>query len=88
MAFGSHEKMCEIEASVCTGFEPMAKEELEESFGVNATISRGRINAVIPVSDVKKVYISLIALMMMVVILLSLTKFILLSAFIHSMAIL
>ena len=46
---------CEIEASVNTGFEEVAKDEVAEKFGVIATTARGKINFSMPISDAKKV---------------------------------
>ncbi|XP_071082717.1 tRNA (guanine(6)-N(2))-methyltransferase THUMP3-like [Haliotis cracherodii] len=45
--------MCEIEATVATGFEQIAKEEVEEKFGIIARAARGKVMAKIPVKDVK-----------------------------------
>lgn len=47
--------MCEIEATVATGFEQIAKEEVEEKFGIIARAARGKVMAKIPVKDVKNV---------------------------------
>jgi len=47
--------LCEIEATVVSGFEPLAKEEVEEKFGATAWTSRGRVNMLIPIEDVQKV---------------------------------
>ena len=49
------EQLCEIEASVVTGFEIMAKEEIWEKFGIEATTDRGKANMFIKIKDVKKV---------------------------------
>ena len=46
---------CEIEATVVTGFELMAKEEIEEKLGITASTNRGCVNMVIPLKDVKQV---------------------------------
>ncbi|XP_067684651.1 tRNA (guanine(6)-N2)-methyltransferase THUMP3-like [Haliotis asinina] len=46
--------MCEIEATVATGFEQIAKEEVEEKFGITARAARGKVMAIVPVNDVKK----------------------------------
>jgi hypothetical protein len=46
---------CEMEATVCTGFEPMAVDEIEEKLGLTAAVSRGRVNVVLPVEDARKV---------------------------------
>ncbi|XP_046569139.1 LOW QUALITY PROTEIN: uncharacterized protein LOC124277485 [Haliotis rubra] len=46
--------MCEIEATVATGFEQIAKEEVEEKFGITARAARGKVMAIVPVKDVKK----------------------------------
>lgn len=47
--------VCEIEATVVSGFEPLAKEEVEEKFGATAWTSRGRVNMLIPIENVQKV---------------------------------
>ena len=46
---------CEIEATVNTGFEEMAREEVAEKFGIVSTMARGKINFFMPISDAKKV---------------------------------
>jgi hypothetical protein len=46
---------CEMEATVCTGFEPMAVDEIAEKLGLTATVSRGRVNVIMPVEDARKV---------------------------------
>lgn len=46
---------CEIEATVNTGFEEMAKDEVAEKFGVVSATSRGKINFFMPIGDAKKV---------------------------------
>ena len=51
----SKDLMCEIETSVCTGFEPMAQEEIQEMFGLDSIVSKGRVNVIMPMSAVKKV---------------------------------
>jgi len=49
--------LCELEVSVCTGFEMMAKEEIEEtiSSASNITVARGRVNMLVPIDHAKKV---------------------------------
>ena len=47
---------CEIEATVVTGFENVAKEEAEEKLNVPVDVKRGRIAFKIPTADVKKVF--------------------------------
>ena len=46
---------CEIEASVPTGFEDLAKDEVKEKFGVSSVSHRGKINFWIPTDKVKEV---------------------------------
>ena len=53
-------KYCEIEATVTTGFENIAKEEVEEKFGVEAAVEKGHITFTIPVSDVDQVCFGLV----------------------------
>ena len=50
----NHE-MCEILATVVTGFETLAKGEVEEKLNVKTTISRGHLTFEIAVSEVEKV---------------------------------
>ncbi|XP_052068135.1 tRNA (guanine(6)-N2)-methyltransferase THUMP3-like [Mytilus californianus] len=47
--------LCEIEATVTTGFEPTAMEEAVEKLNAEVTVSRGRIVLKVPISKVKKV---------------------------------
>lgn len=47
--------LCEIEATVTTGFEPTAMEEAVEKLNAEVTVSRGRIILKVPISKVKKV---------------------------------
>ena len=49
------EETCEIEATVVTGFEIQAKEEILEKFNVLAVSSRGKINFHLPISKCKNV---------------------------------
>jgi len=44
---------CELEVTVCTGFEITAKEEIEEkmSSASNVTSARGRVNMLVPIND-------------------------------------
>ena len=49
--------LCELEVTVCTGFEMTAKEEIEEKIGsaYNLTAARGRVNMLVPINDAKNV---------------------------------
>ncbi|XP_071134481.1 tRNA (guanine(6)-N(2))-methyltransferase THUMP3-like [Mytilus edulis] len=47
--------LCEIEATVTTGFEPTAMEEAVEKLNAEVSVSRGRIILKVPISKVKKV---------------------------------
>jgi len=49
--------LCELEVTVCTGFEMTAKEEIEEklSSAYNVTAARGRVNMLVPVDEAKNV---------------------------------
>jgi len=49
--------LCELEVTVCTGFEMTAKEEIEEkiSCASNLTAARGRVNMLVPINDAKNV---------------------------------
>lgn len=44
-----------IEATVVTGFESVAKEEVEERFGTDCVELRGRVKFLCPVEQVEKV---------------------------------
>ena len=48
-------ELCEIEASVNTGLEETAKNEVFEKFNITATSTMGRINFTMPIKDVKMV---------------------------------
>ncbi|KAK3102189.1 hypothetical protein FSP39_009469 [Pinctada imbricata] len=48
------ERLCEIEATVATGLEEIAKDEADEKLGVDSRISRGRILLQIPIKNVSK----------------------------------
>ena len=48
---------CSIEATVATGFEPVAKEEAEEKCGIVTKVSRGKININIPIEKAKQVLV-------------------------------
>jgi len=49
--------LCELEVTVCTGFEMAAKEEIEEkiSSASSVTAARGRVNMLVPINDAKNV---------------------------------
>ena len=47
--------ICEIEASVVTGFETVAAEEVFEKLGILAQPARGKIHFLVALRDVKKV---------------------------------
>ena len=49
--------LCELEVTVCTGFETTAKEEMEEKISTvsNATAARGRVNLLVPIDETKNV---------------------------------
>jgi len=49
--------LCELEVSVCTGFEMTAKEEIEEkiSCASDITVARGHVNMLVPINDAKNV---------------------------------
>jgi len=47
--------ICTIEASVVTGFEPMAQEEIKDVLGSEGTCHRGRVIFDLPVARVKEV---------------------------------
>jgi len=49
--------LCELEVTVCTGFEMTAKEEIEEKINSASSIAaaRGRVNMLIPIMDAKNV---------------------------------
>jgi hypothetical protein len=49
------DSLCEIEASVVTGFESVAAEEVVEKLGVVATPGRGKIHFHVTLRDVSKV---------------------------------
>jgi len=53
----SNGELCELEVTVCTGFETTAKEEIEETINsaCDVTASRGCVNMFIPLNDTKKV---------------------------------
>jgi len=56
--------LCELEVTVCTGFEITAKEEIEEtvSSASNVTAARGRVNMFVPIDCAKNVrYVCCIA---------------------------
>ena len=46
---------CNIEATVATGFELVAKEEAEQKCGSVTKVSRGNINIKVPVENAEKV---------------------------------
>jgi len=50
-------RLCELEVTVCTGFEMTAKEEIEETIRLasNITVARGRVNMFVPIDHAKKV---------------------------------
>ena len=48
-------KLCEIEATVATGFEELAQEEVQEKFGVTSRAKRGSINFEVPISRANQV---------------------------------
>ena len=47
--------VCLIEATVVTGFETMAQDELQEKFGIGSTSTRGSINFEFPIDRAKSV---------------------------------
>lgn len=47
--------LCEIEATVASGFEDVVKEDVEEKFQTPVDVKRGRVVFKIPQKDVKKV---------------------------------
>ena len=49
--------LCELEVTVCTGFEMAAKEEIEEklSSASKVTATRGRVNLLLPINDARNV---------------------------------
>ena len=47
--------LCEVEATVASGLEEVAKDEAEEKLGVSVTAQRGRIIFKIPIKNVKQV---------------------------------
>lgn len=47
--------LCEIEATVASGFEDVVKEDVEEKFKIPVDVKRGRVVFKIPQKDVKKV---------------------------------
>lgn len=47
--------ICEIEATVTTGFEPIAMEEAVEKLNAEVNTTRGRIIMKVPMDNVKKV---------------------------------
>ena len=51
------ELFCDVEATVATGFEEIAKEEAEEKCGIVTKVSRGKINIKIPVEKARQVLI-------------------------------
>lgn len=50
-------ELCEIEATVASGFENVVKEDAEEKFNVPVDAKRGRIAFKVPMKDVKKVIV-------------------------------
>lgn len=56
------ENFCTVEATVVTGFEPVAAEEAEERFGTKCKILKGRISIKCPVDKVEQVKISMVHL--------------------------
>ena len=50
-------RLCELEVTVCTGFETTAKEEIEETVtsASDVTAARGRVNMLLPVDCAKSV---------------------------------
>ncbi|CAD5124910.1 DgyrCDS13157 [Dimorphilus gyrociliatus] len=53
------ENLCEFEATVVTGFEKVAAEEVKEKFDVDSIVERGCIQFTIPVSKAKEVVLDL-----------------------------
>lgn len=47
--------LCEIEATVASGFEDVVKEDVEEKFKTPVDVKRGRVVFKIPQKDVRKV---------------------------------
>ena len=54
---GDSELFCNIEATVVTGFEEIAKGEVEEKCGIVTKVSRGKINIKLPVEKAKQVLV-------------------------------
>ena len=49
-------RLCEIHCTVVTGFERVAKEDIEDQLGCNAEIlGRGNVTAFVPFKEVRKV---------------------------------
>ena len=53
--FTRKDRFCLIEATVVTGFEFVAKEEVEERFGTECKELRGRIKFMCPIAKVEEV---------------------------------
>ena len=51
------ELFCIVEATVVTGFEEIAKGEVEEKCGIVTKVSRGKINLKLPVEKAKQVLV-------------------------------
>lgn len=53
----ANDMLCELEVTVCTGFEMPAKEEIEEkmSSASNLTAARGRVTMLVPINDARNV---------------------------------
>ena len=49
--------LCELEVTVCTGFEVTAKEEIGEKIvtASDVTAARGRVNMFVPINDSEQV---------------------------------
>ena len=47
--------LCEIEATVPTGFEELARDEIAEKLGTKGTVVRGRVNFFLPKERAKEV---------------------------------
>jgi len=49
--------LCELEVTVCTGFEMTAKEEIEETVSPACSVktARGRVNMLVPIDYAKNV---------------------------------
>lgn len=54
------QSLCNIEATVATGFELVAKEEVEEKCGIVTKVSRGKINIKFPVEIATQVIVYIV----------------------------